>query len=210
MDGVIQDIWQVSSLPAGAARIYPDGCQDVIWVKPVNGRSYWKAAPLDARMRVLYSMAGADLWGARLTPGAQIPPDLVHALDADGPDQAAAAIAALCAVPEPVRDWLCALRAAPSLSVPRLARSLGVSARTLQRQVKSSTGQGPLFWARLMRLRQALSEAQQGLPLAEAAYAAGFADQAHFTREAVAFHAAPPSRLLRDPTALASIMAPGL
>lgn len=210
MTGVIQELWQVESLPAGDVRIYPDGCQDIIWVKPPQGRPYWKTATLDARMRVLSTPAGVQLWAARLGPGARIDPALFHELRSDCPDDAAVAIAALCTQTSAVYEWLAAARSSPAGRVAGLARGLGVSARTLQRQVKADTGQGPLFWLRMLRLRRALGQARAGLPLAEAAADAGFADQAHFTREAVAFHAATPARLLRDERALSAILAPGL
>ncbi len=208
--GVIQHIWQVDDLPDGPVRIYPDGCQDVIWVQPRNARPYWKLATLDTRMRVLTTAGGAALWGARLGPGARIPAGLFDQLPPDNPAGAEEVIAGLCAVPDSAVEWLSAARSAHRLNVSGVARLLGVSLRSLQRQVRADTGQGPLFWLRMIRLRQALAAAQGGAPLAEAAAEAGFADQAHFTREAVTFHCAAPARLLRDAQALAGILAPGL
>lgn len=197
-------------MPDGPVNIYPDGCQDVIWVQPKNARPYWKVATLDTRMRVLTTAGGAALWGARLGPGALISANLFDELPSDSPVGADEVIAGLCAVPGSVVEWLSAARSSPRLRVSGLARLLGVSLRSLQRQVRADTGQGPLFWLRMIRLRQALAEAQGGAPLAEAAVGAGFADQAHFTREAVAFHGAAPARLLRDGAALEGILAPGL
>ena len=210
MPAVIQSIWQINDLPDGPVRIYPDGCQDVILVRPRIGQPYWKVATLDRRVRVLAGAGGAALWGARLAPGAHIPARLFHEFRHDSPDGAEKAIAEICRVPDHFVECLEAARSAPGASVADLARSLGVSVRSLQRQVKTDSSQGPLFWLRLMRLRHALSEACTGVPLAEVAAGAGFADQAHFTREAVAFHGATPARLLRDKAALEGILAPGL
>ena len=62
----------------------------------------------------------------------------------------------------------------------------------------------------LDRIDYCAIDAGAGTGLAEAAAGAGFADQAHFTREARHFHGAPPARLLSDPEAMAALLAPGL
>lgn len=171
---------------------------------------FWKLSTLDPQRRVLTGAAGAALIGHRLAPGAQVPDDLLHQLKADDPEAGQAAVAALCHVPAPVEELLAEARQYPAVGVTGLARRLGVSPRSLQRMARHLTGQPPLFWLRLIRLRQALSLARQGIPLVEAAVDAGFADQAHFTREAQQFHAATPGRLLADARAMDAILAPGL
>ena len=208
MAGLILDQWQVAGLRAGPVRIFPDGCQDVIWVHLPGQAPFWKPATLDPRVRVLTGAAGASLRGFRLAPGCRMPAALWQTLDPEKPDEVAA-IAGLCQRNPALTEMLAALALAPA-GAAALARQLGQSLRSLQRLSLAETGQPPLFWLRLARLRRAMAEAGAGAALAEAAASAGFADQAHFTREARHFHGAPPGRLLVDAEAMAALLAPGL
>ena len=52
--------------------------------------------------------------------------------------------------------------------------------------------------------------AAAGAPLAGAAAEAGFADEAHFTRDSRHFHGASPGRLLANAEAMGAILSPGL
>ena len=202
------DTWQVAALRAGPVRIFPDGCQDVIWVKRIGCAPCWKRASLDPQVRVLRGAEGAAMRGFRLAPGVCIPEALFSELDAERPDETAA-IAGLCRRPPALAEMMAELAFAPS-GAEALARRLGQSLRSLQRLSRSGTGQPPLFWLRLSRLRRAMALAAAGTPLAGAAADAGFADQAHFTREARHFHGASPGRLLVDAEAMAAILSAGL
>lgn len=74
---------------------------------------------------------------------------------------------------DPLRSW----------AMADMARLLGFSPRSLQRQLRvlGATYSGILRDARVRRAARAMIDAQASL--AEIGYAAGFADQAHFTRE---------------------------
>lgn len=65
-------------------------------------------------------------------------------------------------------------------SVDETAAALGLSSRQLRRVMHTHTGLGPKTYQRVIRLRRFLADDR---PLAEAAAAAGYADQAHLTRE---------------------------
>ena len=206
--GVILDRWQVAQLRPGPVRIFPDGCQDVIWAHLPGQAPFWKLACLDPQVRVLTGAAGATLRGFRLAPGCRIPAAIWRALDPEKPDEMTA-IAGLVQRNPALTEMLDTLSLAPD-GAAALARHLGQSLRSLQRLSLAQTGQPPLFWLRLARLRRAMAEAAAGAALAEAAAGAGFADQAHLTREARHFLGAPPRRLLADPEAMAALLAPGL
>src|SRR5439155_791785 len=79
--------------------------------------------------------------------------------------------------PEPVRRAFQLLR---SMSVDEVADGLGFSSRHLRRLVVEHSGLGPKTYQRVVRLRHFLAD--DG-PLAQAATNAGYADQAHLTRE---------------------------
>lgn len=208
MTGGVLETWQVARLRPGPVRIFPDGCQDVIWQHTPGQTPVWKVSPLDLRVRVVRGLTGTAMRGFRLAPGIRVPATLWSALDPEKPDEVAA-ISAICTGNPALTEMLAAL-AEPPDGAGALARRLGQSLRSLQRLSRAETGQPPLFWLRLARLRRAMAEAAEGLPLAMAAAGAGYADQAHFTREARHFHGAPPARLLADPEAMAALLAPGL
>jgi methylphosphotriester-DNA--protein-cysteine methyltransferase len=91
--------------------------------------------------------------------------------------------------PEPVRRAFHLLR---SMSVDGAADALGFSSRHLRRLVVEHSGLGPKTYQRVVRLRQFLAD--DG-PLARAATNAGYADQAHLTREVTRLCGVPPAAL---------------
>ncbi|GAA1396380.1 helix-turn-helix transcriptional regulator [Luteococcus peritonei] len=68
-------------------------------------------------------------------------------------------------------------------SVTAVAAEVGWSRRHLHQRVSSETGLPPKQLNRLGRFDRARELVQQGVSFSEAAHRAGFADQAHFTRE---------------------------
>ena len=76
----------------------------------------------------------------------------------------------------------------PTQRVERLAEDLGLSERQLRRRFLTAVGYGPKTLQRILRLRRFLVRAgadagRPPLSLAEAAFDAGYADQAHLARE---------------------------
>jgi len=78
----------------------------------------------------------------------------------------------------------------PTQRVERLAEDLGLSERQLRRRFQAAVGYGPKTLQRILRLRRFRVRAGAGadaghapLSLAEAAFDAGYADQAHLARE---------------------------
>ena len=67
--------------------------------------------------------------------------------------------------------------------VATVAAQVGFSVRQLNRRSLASFGYGPKVLGRVLRLQRVLSAARFGMPLVEAALAAGYADQAHFAHE---------------------------
>ncbi|WP_053207539.1 helix-turn-helix domain-containing protein [Jiangella muralis] len=77
-----------------------------------------------------------------------------------------------------------AWRLGQGATVGAVAREVGLSARQLHRRSLDAFGYGPKTLARILRLNRALELGRSGTPAADAAYAAGYADQAHLSREA--------------------------
>jgi AraC-like DNA-binding protein len=70
-----------------------------------------------------------------------------------------------------------------SAPLPNLAATVGLSPQRLRALARQQLGMPLARWRVWTRLRRATEALQGGQSLAEAAIAAGFADQAHFTRQ---------------------------
>lgn len=82
--------------------------------------------------------------------------------------------------------------------VPELARALSIGERQLERAFDLHVGLGPKALARVVRMRAAIDALRAGVPFADAALRAGYADQAHMTRELRVMAGATPRELARD------------
>jgi AraC-like DNA-binding protein len=208
-----------------AGSILPDGCIDIVAkdgrllvAGPDTGPAAVHAIPgsLVVGVRFLPGAAPAvlgvpaselrdrrvdldELWGeeARLLAetvfGAETPDDRMQTLeravatrlaDAAPPDRLTAAAART-------------LWRRPGARVTSLGRDLGLGERQLRRRFEQAVGYGPKTFARVARFRRMLGllGTRNGDGLAAVALAAGYADQAHMTREAVRLGGATPGRL---------------
>lgn len=182
----------------------PDGASDVIWRQ---GHGTTIVGP-DTSART-YTRAGGELLvGLRFRPGAGggafgVPLDelrdlqveagaIDRAFDLDG-DLAPAAVwrrllaGALAAATDRRPDSI-VLAAAPRVAdgthVAALAREFSISERQLRRRFHAAVGYGPATLARVMRFRRFVSLLDRGRDdLAGLAFEAGYADQAHLSRE---------------------------
>lgn len=210
---------------AADVRVLPDGCMDLIW----TAGTLLVAGP-DTTAKVVPGRAGDGYVGLRFAsgtgpgvlgvPAAELR-DLRVPLEAVWPQRRARELterigeatdraAALETVatagpsrPDPVAQGvLLGLRC--GLSVARLARELAVSERQLRRRCLDAFGYGPKMLDRVLRLGRALEPARAGVPFAQVALQAGYADQAHLAREVRALTGVPLGRLLADERADAS------
>lgn len=105
-------------------------------------------------------------------------------LDAGRPDPAATAVVRRLATDRKAR------------AVRTLAGELGYSERHLLRRCRDAFGYGPKTLQRILRFQQARRLIAAGSPLADVAASAGYADQAHLTREVQRLGGRPPSGLV--------------
>ena len=95
----------------------------------------------------------------------------------------------------------------PGARVGLVARHLGISERQLHRRCMAAVGYGPVLLRRVLRFRRVVSRIDAGgalTDLAGLAAGAGYADQAHLTRESQDLAGLPPvalARLRRPPAA---------
>jgi AraC-like DNA-binding protein len=208
--------------PDGHDRIVPDGCMDLIFsdeggLTAIGPNTTAFLAPV---------RNGGSVVGVRLHPGAAPPlfgvpaPALrdaresAHKLWGDAArrleEQVARAetaterahilIAFLSnrAAAEPDPLVRAAAKRLEAGRVTEVARELAVSERHLRRLVSAQVGYGPKLLGRILRLRRALGQVREGAELAEVAYAAGYADQAHFSNDCSELAGVPPGRFLQD------------
>ena len=83
-------------------------------------------------------------------------------------------------------------------SLPEAGRLVGLGERQLRRRFERAVGYGPATLVRIQRFQHflALAERQPGASLSRLAVAAGFADQAHLTRECRRLSGLSPAALL--------------
>ncbi|MFF2746534.1 helix-turn-helix domain-containing protein [Kitasatospora sp. NPDC058048] len=192
---------------ASAGAVLPDGCMDLLWTE---GRLL-VAGPDTRAFRPGPGLRGPWV-GVRLRPGAApallgVPAhelrdrrveladlrpaaEVRHLTERIGaaPDPAAAleALALRLAAEAPPEDPLIravAASLAAGRSVAATAGTVGLGARQLHRRSLTAFGYGPKTLARILRMQRALALARAGVPLAETAARAGYADQAHLARD---------------------------
>ncbi|MFI0371665.1 helix-turn-helix domain-containing protein [Actinomadura sp. 1N219] len=195
-----------SALPRDAEpflqRVVPDGCVDLMWsasgitvAGPDTGPMPALMRPGDAVAAVRFAPGTAppvlgvpadairdgrlplrDLWGAEA--------DRLAESVASARDPHAALVAAVRERLRPADPLVPAVVSGLAAgSVRDVADGLGISERQLRRRSLAAFGYGPKTLQRVLRFQRALRLARAGEPLAAAAFAAGYADQAHLAHE---------------------------
>ncbi|WP_038550368.1 helix-turn-helix domain-containing protein [Nocardia nova] len=210
---------------AGPVTVLPDGCMDLLWL----GGRLVVAGP-DTRAQHSAAVPETAVHGIRFAPGTApallgvVAPELLdqrvelaqlwparrvrHLADlvAAAPDPAAGLeeIARRCAEaagpPDPVLAQI-VRRLDAGAPVAATADALGLGARRLHRISVSAFGYGPKMLARVLRMRRALDLARSDIGFADAAALAGYADQAHMTRDIRALTGRSPGRVIGSPRA---------
>jgi len=89
----------------------------------------------------------------------------------------------------------------PRGRIEQLGEWLGISSRQLQRRFTTAVGYGPKMFQSVLRFQRLLKlagSANAPRNLAQCSAEAGYADQAHMTREVRRFSGSPPTVLLRS------------
>ncbi|WP_371619841.1 helix-turn-helix domain-containing protein [Streptomyces sp. NBC_00454] len=198
-------LWRATG--AGAGVVLPDGCMDLLWV---DGRLL--VAGPDTAAHPAGEVPGTGFAGIRLAPGTApallgVPAsalrdrrvelaDLWPAAEVrrlagrvasyEDPCSGLEELARLRADEAGPADALArevAARLRAGQGVAAVAAAVGLGERQLHRRSLDAFGYGPRTLGRILRLQRALALTRRGLPHAEVAQAAGYADQAHYARE---------------------------
>ncbi|GAA3581852.1 helix-turn-helix transcriptional regulator [Amycolatopsis ultiminotia] len=199
--GTVRCLWE--SVEHGPKRIVPDGCVDLV----VGGGEVFVAGP-DTGAWTSEFAPGTHLRGLRLRPGAAAPvlgaganelrDQRVPLARLWSPSRAdeilngrALADTVRPAVPDPVVDRMLAHLAQAPARIG--AAPNGVGERQLRRRFILAVGYGPATYLRILRFQRAIARAPATAGLAALATAAGYADQAHLSRECRTLTGLPPN-----------------
>ncbi|WP_314172976.1 helix-turn-helix domain-containing protein [Streptomyces winkii] len=218
-------VWAHTGEPGGEGRVLPDGCMDLLmWdgrlvVAGPDTRAYLFARQPGSRITGLRLPPGvgplvfgapahefrdrrvplAEVWSGRsvrlLQERVAEAPDAGRALEAVAAgrlaEQGSSPVRPVAGPVRPVARLL-----ARGRGVAEVAREVGLSERQLHRRCLDAFGYGPKTLARVLRMQEALLLAGGGVPPAEVAHLAGYADQAHLSRDVRALAGVPLGRLL--------------
>jgi AraC-like DNA-binding protein len=204
-------------------RVLPDGCVDLVWIDeqpavvagPATRPTLVPLAPASVVIGVrLHPGAAAAVLGLpahhllnRATPLSDIRatgPDTIAQQNSIAARLSAAQalvqrLGDLAAPDRAIAAATCWLARHPTGRVEDLARRLDWSDRRLHRRFTAAVGYGPKTFQRVVRLQRVLALAGRShgrAPLAGLAAAAGYADQAHMSRELRALAGSSPRALL--------------
>ncbi len=207
-----------------ASLVLPDGCTDLVWEQ---GRGAFVAGPDTGPVPTVMA-AGSVMLGVRFRPSAGGPAlgiplselrdqrvDLADLRPGEArrlpgtldPDTAAAraldVVGALIidSAPDPAVTRAARLLGDPSARAENVAADVGLSMRQLRRRCHAAVGYGPKTLQRVLRFRRFVSRIDaypDVLDLAAIAAEAGYADQAHLTRECGKLSGLTPAALARQ------------
>ena len=211
-------MWRAEMAP-GVQRVLPDGVMDLMWFA-----ERFVFAGADTTAMVSSSHGGGAAWGLRLAPGAahamlgvpaceladqrvelsdlaKVPASIVDLAPADPAAALERLFGLLWRQASPERGLLRLAgsldhAARTGLSVRDIAVQHSMSERTLRRVSDRLFGYSPKALASIHRFQRALSLAQAGTALGEAAVMAGYVDQPHWNREAQRLAGTSPGILL--------------
>ena len=208
--------------------VLPDACTDLIWEQGrgafVAGPDTGPAPAVMKAGTVLVGVrfrppAGGPVLGVPLSELRDLRVDLADLRLRDArrlpgtldPDTAAARLLELASAlvtdadPDPAAARAAALLADPRARAEDVAADVGLSMRQLRRRCHAVVGYGPKTLQRVLRFRRFVSRidagpraGRDGPDLAALAAQAGYADQAHLTRECRALAGLTPAALARQ------------
>ncbi len=210
-DNSLLTTWEMKAECDDSALVIPDGCRDLIFKAGVGERPCWFMSDLERNTYEVPISKEDIFYGYRFKPGAMISEEklltTLKGMDLDR-DNILSRLENFSTLDNALDEALVCL-ASGIESVAEAAQLLGVSPRTLQRLVQNATGQSPVFWLRLARVRRAGRDVKKANSLAEVAFDHGFSDQAHMSREFQSWLSISPAALQRGASQFDQLLEPG-
>jgi AraC-like DNA-binding protein len=217
--GEIECAWTAgvaAGSPAESVHVLPDGCMDLVWTGQELLVAGPDTGPQPARRQPGVLSAGLRFAPGRLPallgiPAAEVRDQRVPLADLQ-PALTRRALArleqgerplpvllgltlALPGDPAELAVRTVAEQLADGASARATADRLGWTERSLHRRCLTAFGYGPAVLRRVLRFRRAALLLYDGVPIAEAAAVAGYADQPHLSREMRALAGVAPSQI---------------
>lgn len=206
MTASVLEAWSHVAGQHGHSRIVPDGCRDLIRIATPGMRPFFVISELGSGCEWVAHTAGTVYHGFRLRPGAIMDELPLLALGRSAPEADSSRIL----------DWLDSHSRVEVLVEDALAHLAdgrmptdSSAQRRLERLLKKATGRPPMFWRGLARARHAARLLAGDADLAALAVDAGYADQAHLSREMRRWFGASPKDLRNDGALLTLISQSG-
>lgn len=205
LPGAVMEAWRFVAGENLLTPVMPDGCRDLIVRTAAGGRPQWFISALADTAYEVPCVEGESFAGYRFRPGTVVQAQaLLDAISARSDMDAADLLSIIEDHVQPdarLTEALAALAEAPGIAAA--CRHLGVSERRLERLLMRGTGRTPAYWRSLARARRAARALAGERPLVDIAADAGYADQAHLSREMRRWFGASPGRLRTTPALLA-------
>ena len=200
--------WSYRAADTKPVTVFPDGCRDVLVIRPPGAQACVSLSSFDFRPRHATLTRATVITGYRLRPGTGVAQRVLDAIAAN-PDAAREVLLNELGVIDDLHAVIEALTLTGA-SVRDVARSLGISVRTLQRHLARLHLPPPDYWRLLARARRAAAMLPTPSSLADVAHTNGFTDQAHMTREFARWLGQTPSGLRRHAHLLEVLRHPAL
>lgn len=193
--------WDHTVVQDATLTVMPDGCRDILVIAAPNGPPETRVTEVDMHPRRIRLRRGTQIAGYRLGPGTVI--------DGDALADNAEPLDLIDRRTEEVMEIVAEL-SVQAADIPQVAKSTGVSVRTLQRRFRSLGLPAPEFWRLLGRARRAAASLDADLRLSDIAHDHHYADQAHMTREFMRWFGHTPATLRDNRALLEDLCQPGL
>jgi len=203
--------WTFDSYVDCRTYVLPDGCRDFIYQDAASQGKTWFISDLTQAPYSVSSTANSRICGIRLQPGVELELSALSSwLQGREPEMLFESdqVDEFCTKSRNLTDALNCL-ASEKRTIQSVANDLGVSLRSLQRLIRTGTGQTPYFWFSLARVRKAGRMLAEEKSLADVAIETGFADQAHMNREMKRWFGKTPNQVKSDSEILDTIIEPG-
>lgn len=212
-------VWSIGPGRTAGGRVLPDGCMDLLWldddlvIAGPDTHAYATAPGGGHQIVGLRLAAGvgpaafavpahevrdarvpvSDLWGVRAARSLRH--RIATAADIGGELERIVGARLDSSPADPAMRVIDGM-ARRGCDVPSIAVSVGLSERQLRRRTHTAFGYGVKTLTRIHRFQSAIALARNGMPAADAAARAGYADQPHLAREVRALAGEPMSALL--------------
>ena len=203
--------WKSNPKSCATTLVVPDGCRDLIMSKEEKHQPQWFITSLFDQAKEISIPENSLMVGFRMKPGVTINEHELLSLIQNNSlelEEVSSLLSEHTYLNKSVEDTLDCL-ASGIKSVEYAAKELGVSTRTLQRNIIRHTEKSPSYWLQLARVRRTATALLESTSLIELAEIQGYSDQSHMNRDFNRWFNISPSALRNMPSIIQQIKSAG-